>query len=65
MTNKPWYQSRTIWINLLTAALELSGALSGIAPPGVLQLTTNALNVIVRFLTNQSILPVRESNDAG
>jgi hypothetical protein len=55
MENKAWWRSRTIWINLVTAAIELSGVLSGIVGPGALQLTTNALNIVLRFLTNQGI----------
>lgn len=65
--SKNLLRSKIFWANVLTAAVELSGALTGIVPPGTLQLVTNVLNIVLRLITTQpvTILPVRETNDAG
>jgi hypothetical protein len=53
--------SRIFWANVLTAAVELSGALTGILPPGTLQILTNVLNIVLRLVTTQpvTVLPVK------
>ena len=48
-------KSKIFWVNVLTAAVELSGALGGLVPPGALQLTTNVLNILLRLVTNQPV----------
>ena len=57
-------KSKIFWVNVLTAAVELSGALGGMVPPGALQLTTNVHNILLRLITNQAVtvLPTGESN---
>ena len=55
MKKKPFWKSKTIWINILTAVIELSGALGGLIPPMALQLTTNVLNILLRLITNQPV----------
>ena len=47
--------SRVFWANVLTAAVELSGALSGFLPPGVLQVGTNVMNVLLRLITSEPV----------
>jgi hypothetical protein len=63
--SKNLLRSKIFWVNVLTAAVELSGALGGLVPVGTLQLTTNVLNVLLRLVTNQpvTVLPVSEAND--
>jgi len=48
-------KSKIFWVNVLTAAVELSGALGGMVPVGALQLTTNVLNILLRLITNQAV----------
>jgi hypothetical protein len=63
MSGKPFWKSRTIWINAITAAVELSGALTGLLPPGALQLVTNVLNIALRLITNQPVTVRTPSGD--
>jgi hypothetical protein len=53
--SKSLFKSKIFWANILTAAVELSGALTGIIPPGALQITTNILNIALRLITNQAV----------
>ena len=53
--SKSLFKSRTFWANLLTAAVELSGALSGFLPPGARQLATNVLNIALRLVTSDPV----------
>jgi hypothetical protein len=53
--SKSILRSKIFWVNVLTAAVELSGALGGLVPPGALQLTTNVLNILLRLVTNQAV----------
>jgi cytochrome c oxidase assembly factor CtaG len=48
--SKPWYQSRTIWANVVLAAAELAGIIP--LPGGTSLLIANVLNIALRFLTN-------------
>ena len=61
--SKSLFKSRIFWANLLTAAVELSGALSGFLPPGALQLATNVLNIAWRLVTSDPVHVV--SGDDG
>ena len=63
--SKNLLRSRIFWCNVLTAAVELSGALTGLVPLGTLQLVTNVLNIALRLVTSQpvTVLPVSEAND--
>ena len=63
MKKKPFWKSKTIWINILTAVIELSGALGGLVPVGTLQLTTNVLNVLLRLITNQPVTVLPSSGE--
>lgn len=50
---KKWYKSRVIWLNVISGALEvvqLAGGLN-IVPVGTITITTNILNIALRFLT--------------
>ena len=53
--SKGIWRSRVFWANVLTAAVELSGALSGFLPPGVLQVGTNVMNVLLRLITSEPV----------
>ena len=51
---KPWYMSKTIWINCLTLAATMIGDVSGHLPEGWTQYSLAALaivNVALRFIT--------------
>ena len=63
--SKNLLRSRIFWCNVLTAAVELSGALTGLVPLGTLQLVTNVLNIALRLVTSQpvTVLPVSEANN--
>ena len=63
--SKNLLRSKIFWVNVLTAAVELSGALTGLVPLGTLQLVTNVLNIALRLVTSQpvTVLPVSEAND--
>lgn len=57
---KKWYESRTIWLNIISALIELANLLmdNPIIPKnmtGVLTIVVNILNVALRFLTNTGI----------
>lgn len=63
--NKPFWTSKTIWMNILTASIELSGVLGGLVPAGTLQLVTNVLGIALRLITSQpvTILPASSDGD--
>ena len=46
------FVSKTFWLNVLTASVEITGALSGIIPPGALTLVLAGLNVAIRIVTH-------------
>lgn len=50
---KHWYNSKTIWINVISSFLEIAQLINGInlLPAGTLTLITNLLNIILRFVT--------------
>ncbi len=56
-------RSKIFWVNVLTAAVELSGALTGLLPPGALQLVTNVLNIALRLITNQPVTVLPTANE--
>lgn len=55
--HKPWYVSKTVWVNLLVFVLSLLAAVSG--EPGVnfeyVTIATAVVNVILRFITSDPI----------
>ena len=63
--SKNLIRSKIFWVNVLTAAVELSGALGGLIPPMSLQLVTNVLNIALRLVTSQpvTVLPVTETEN--
>ena len=56
-------RAKIFWVNVLTAAVELSGALGGLVPPGALQLSTNVLNILLRLITNQPVTVLPTSTE--
>jgi hypothetical protein len=58
--SKSLFKSRIFWVNILSAAAELSGALTGFISPGVLTIATNVINIALRLVTSQpvTVLPV-------
>ena len=56
------FVSKTFWLNVLTAAVEVTGALSSVIPPGALTLVLAGLNVAIRIITDG---PVHVLTQAG
>ena len=56
------FVSKTFWLNFLTAAVEVTGALSDVIPPGALTLVLAGLNVAIRIITDG---PVHVLTQAG
>ncbi len=56
---KKWYQSKTIWVNILIAALAVVGELSNVFPvsqhPKLWVSVTGILNIFLRLLTTNPI----------
>lgn len=58
MNAKPWWQSKTMWINGLTAAATMGGEVSGLLPPSVniyLIPALAVLNILLRAVTTQPV----------
>lgn len=55
--HKPWYVSKTVWVNLLVFALSLLAAVSGEAWVNFEYVTiaTAVVNVLLRFITSDPI----------
>lgn len=56
MPSKPWWKSKTIWLNVLTVAVAAGGAIAGLpagttAPVAIMA----AVNAGFRAVTSQSI----------
>ena len=62
--SKSLFKSKTFWVNVLTAGVELSGVLTGLIPPGALQIATNVLNIALRLVTSQPV-SVMPNSDAS
>lgn len=56
-TTKPWWKSRTIWLNVVATLLEVTQLVSGTTwvPPGTIAIVTNLLNIVLRKLTTQPL----------
>jgi hypothetical protein len=53
---KPWHQSRTVWVNVIGAALELlNGHSAQLLEPWLLYLALAVLNILLRFATDEPI----------
>ena len=51
--SKSIFKSKTFWVNVLSAGLELTQVLP--IPPGTLLLVTNALNIALRVITEEPV----------
>lgn len=60
--SKSLFASKTFWFNVLTAASELSGVLSGVLPAGTVTIAASVLNIALRVLTHG---PVHVLHEAG
>ena len=56
------FVSKSFWLNVLTASVEVTGALSGVIPPGALTLLLAGFNVAIRLVTKG---PVHVLNSAA
>ena len=57
MDTKPWYQSKTVWFNVLSASVDIFQTLGGfgVVPPGALAIGTAVGNVLLRAVTSQPL----------
>jgi hypothetical protein len=55
MPSKSLFTSRVFWFNVLTAAAEVSGALTGVVSPGTLTLIVNGINIGLRLITTRPV----------
>ena len=60
--SKSLFASKAFWTNCLAAAIEVTGALSGVIPPGALTLVLAGLNIAIRIVTHG---PVHVLTQAG
>lgn len=53
METKKWWQSKTVWVNIISMTLELVQIFGEvqILPTGTLTLITNVLNIALRYVT--------------
>lgn len=57
---KKWYESKTIWLNVISLIIEIGNMLmtTPVIPTqytGILTVVVNALNIVLRTLTNTTI----------
>lgn len=62
VVSKPWWMSKTVWVNLITTAVGVLGYVAGSsfisgnpALVAALVSATGVLNVILRLMTGQAI----------
>jgi hypothetical protein len=48
-------KSKTVWFNIITGAMELANAFTGTLPQGSAMVINVVGNIILRFLTTQSL----------
>lgn len=55
--NKPWYQSKIIWLQLLGIVIAILGTLTGTYPQYAVALgaLANILTIVMRALQGQSV----------
>ena len=51
--SKNFWKSKTIWMNVLSAAVELTGLLP--IPAGTTVIIVNVLNIALRFVTSEPV----------
>lgn len=57
LQSTPWYLSKTIWLNIISALIELGNVFLdlNILPSGTILLIVNVLNIIIRLITKTEI----------
>ena len=48
-------KSKTVWFNVAAAALELTGYLTTILPPGTALIAVNVINIALRAVTSTAL----------
>ena len=60
MTPKPWYQSKTMWVNILTLLVMILGTVSQwpefSAYTGQIAGALAIVNILLRFLTDRPVV---------
>ncbi len=61
MESKKWYESKTLWVNIVAGAVTLAGAFGldlGLTPETQAELVAGvmvAVNIVLRFITSKPI----------
>lgn len=56
--SKPFWQSRTLWVNVLTLAVTVLTSLSGTLPPDAapwIAVVLSGVNIVLRVLTDKAV----------
>ena len=63
LESKPWYVSKTIWLNIISALIELGQVFLdlNILPSGTILLIINVLNIILRVITKTEVIAVKQN----
>jgi len=48
-------KSKTFWFNAASIALELSGQLATVLPPGTALVAVNTINILLRMITTTAL----------
>ena len=57
------FATKTFCLNFLTDAVEVTGALSSVIPPGALTLVLASLNVAIRIITHGPVHVLTQAGD--
>lgn len=64
-TSKPWYQSRTMWLNIISTAVGAYSMFEPLLTPqqkAIALAVNGVLNIILRFLTDQSVTVTKQGS---
>ena len=53
--SKPWWQSKTVWLNIIAAIVSIGSALNTVVPQSwlpVIGLVVGIANIVLRFFTS-------------
>lgn len=55
METKPWYKSKTVWLNAAGLALELVNFATPLFASGAISTVLGVANIVLRFFTTQGV----------